>query len=295
MSLNAAMPMADEPATLAALQQRMQAHVMQGDPDAAGALSGELSCGVISPALADVADGGKLGPGRRLGIYHHAYRARLLETLRDTFSHTLGYLGDEWFDHLALRFIEQQPSGHANLRWYGGTWSAWLARMLDEGGELARQLGTHPEVAELAALDWALRMAFDAADAPVLSAGQLAAMPAEGWMGSPLRPQPSVQMLSVRHNSLSLWHALDRDDEVPRVEALAAQQEVLVWRLDERPHFQSVSPVEAQAVRGLLAGISFEALCAQLAEAAPDQDTAPVAAGLLRRWLDDGLLAAVAA
>jgi hypothetical protein len=102
-------------------------------------------------------------------------------------------------------------------------------------------------------------------------------------------------MLSVRHNSLSLWHALDRDDEVPRVEALAAQQEVLVWRLDERPHFRSVSPVEAQAVRGLLAGISFEALCAQLAEAAPDQDTAPVAAGLLRRWLDDGLLAAVAA
>lgn len=279
--------------SLAEVQQRMQSHVLQGDPASAGALSGELSCAVLSPALADVAEGGRILPAQRLGIYHHAYRARLLETMRDTFGHTVSYLGDEWFDHLALRFIEQQPSAHANLRWYGRAWPEWLAQGLCEGGELAEQLGAHPEVAELAALDWALRQAFDAADAPVLGAERLAAMPADAWTQVPLRPQPSVQMLTVCHNSLSLWHALDQDEDVPPAQALAAPVEVLVWRLDERPHFRSLAGVEALAVRALLAGASFEALCAALAQsdAGGHQGVAPVAAGLLRRWLDEGVLA----
>ena len=35
---------------------------------------------------------------RRLLIYHHAYRARLVDALRDSFGHTATYLGMEWFD-----------------------------------------------------------------------------------------------------------------------------------------------------------------------------------------------------
>lgn len=256
---------------LADIQARMQAHVLQGD----------------AAALADVGAGGAMSPERRLGIYHHAYRARLIETLRDSFGHTLSYLGDAWFDHLAGLFIAQHPSTHANLRWYGQGWPDWLAAELVEGSSV----GPHPEVAELAQLDWALRQAFDAADAAVLTVADLAAMTPNDWAGAVLCPQPSVRALTLQHNTLSLWHALDQDEAVPPAEPLAQAMGVLVWRKDGQPHFRSVSAMEAVALSALRQGRSFEAICGELLVAFPDEDTTPVAAMLLRRWVDDGVLA----
>lgn len=260
--------------SLAAIQARMQAHV--------------LAVGGVG-ALADVQASDTFSAARRLGIYHHAYRARLLETLRDTFAHTLSYLGDAWFDHLARAYIEQHPSRHANLRWYGDTWPDWLA-----GDRLTRVgAGAHPEVAELARLDWCLRRAFDAADQPVATLADLAAVPAEAWGEVMLKAQPSVAVLSLQHNTLSLWHALDQGGEVPEAQALPASMGVLVWRQDERPHFRSVSPQEDVALTAMLLGRSFGNLCALLAERFPDDDVAMLVSSLLRRWIDDGILMSI--
>lgn len=257
--------------SLGALQQRMQDHVLFG---------GEA-------ALADVQDGGLIGAERRLGIYHHAYRARLLETMRDTFGHTLRYLGDEWFDHLALAFIECTPSTSSNLRWYGQGWPQWLAVQLNE----ASSMGSHPEVAELAMLDWALRRAFDAADAEVLTMADLAAMTPDDWATAVLPVQPSMNLIALQHNTLSLWHALDQDEDVPPPELLPAPLDVLVWRQSEQPHFRSVGPAEALALSALAGGQSFAEVCAALAEAFAEADAVAVAGALLRQWVSDGVLA----
>lgn len=259
---------------LAAIQARMQAYVLAGDVSSDAA------------ALADVQASGALSSARRLGIYHHAYRARLLETMRDTFGHTLSYLGDGWFNHLALAFIEQHPSRHANLRWYGQMWPDWL------GGDrlAAAGAGDHSEVTELASLDWSLRRAFDAADQPVATLADLAAVPAEAWGEVMLEAQPCVAVLTMQHNTLSLWHALDRDEDVPEAQALPAPMGVLVWRQDERPHFRSVTPQEDVALTAMLLGRPFGDICALLAERFPEADVAMLASSLLRRWIDDGIL-----
>jgi hypothetical protein len=259
---------------LRGLQQRMQDHVLSGD----------------ASALADVREDARLPAVHRLGVYHHAYRARLLETMRDTFGHTYRYLGDEWFDHLALRFIEATPSASLSLRWYGEAWPVWLAAALGSNSAM----GSHQEVAELASLDWALRQAFDAADAPVLTLRDLAAMAPEDWATVVLRPQPSMAMLSLGHNTLSLWHALDQDEAVPPAASLAVPMAVLVWRRDEQPHFRSVSAPEALALRALLGGQPFGALCEALAQDFEALDAAAVAGGFLRQWVDDGVLARAA-
>ena len=241
------MPVLDSP-SLQALQMRMQAHVL-GDDEA---------------ALQDVCDDHGLSARQRLGIYHHAYRARLLETMRDTFAHTWRYLGDEWFDHLALAFIEQHHSSHANLRWWGQAWPDWL-----DGDRLASMgVGDHPEVTELAQLDWALRRAFDAADAGALTAADLGAVPVDVWTPTPLQAQASVALLSLRCDTLAVWRALDQDEDVPAVTQLAQPVTVLVWRMDERPHFRSVSEQEAQALTHLLLGRSFMDICALLSDQA---------------------------
>lgn len=270
--------------TLADIQSRMQAHVLTGD---AAALADVLTVGA-----ADALDAsGGLSAERRLGIYRHAYRARLLEALRDTFAHTWRYLGDAWFDRLALAFIEQHPSHHANLRWYGQAWPDWLA---SERPAIAGA-GDHPEVAELARLDWSLRRAFDAADRPAATLADLAAVPAQAWGDVQLKAQPSVALLALHHNALSLWHALDEEGDVPPAQALAAPMGVLVWRQGERPHFRSVSSQEEVALTAMLLGRPFGDLCTLLAERFAQSNAAMLASTCLRRWIDDGVLQAITA
>lgn len=267
------MPFDSTASSLEALQSRLQGHVLVGD----------------AAAVADVVSVVPGSAAQRLGIYHHAYRARLQETLRDSFGHTLMYLGDEWFDALSADFIETHPSESANLRWYGGAYPDWLAQRLS-GADSA--LGDHPEVAEIARLDWTMRAAFDGLDATVLALADVAALAPEDWATVVFKPHPTLALISLRCNTLSLWHALDQELDVPPVEALPSPMDVAVWRFEERPHFRSVAPSEAAALRALMQGQSFAETCACLAELLPaDENAATVAGGHLRRWIDEGLLA----
>ncbi|TDP81675.1 putative DNA-binding protein [Aquabacterium commune] len=277
---------------LLALQTRMTAYLLQSD---AG----------VQTAVPDVAGSGpaEVGPSvalRRLGVYHGAYRARLLETLRDTYGHTLRLLGDHAFDALALAYIAQSPSTCHNLRWYGETWPDFLAdtgadtRSVIDAGDAVDSGGAfapHPAIAELARLDWALREAFDGPDDAVLGLRDLQQLAPEVWAVVRLRPHATVRCLSMRHNTLQRWHALDDERPVPDAEPLPEPGWVLVWRRDDRPHFRSMAAPEAWAVRQLLAGQTWAALCEGLVQAWPDQDATTLAAQCLRRWVDEGVLA----
>lgn len=253
--------------SLDALQIEFQRHLL-GQPSAIGGAIRE----------------GGIGIDARLAIYHHAYRARLVESLRDSFGHTLLYLGDDGFDELARAYVETHPSTDPNLRWYGSAFPA----------SLARQLPQDPDVAELARLDAALRGAFDAADAPLLALADLATLPAEAWATLGFVFQPSVARLRLHHNTLALWQALDSEQVPPATQPLDAPTELLIWRLDVQPHFRSLGPLESAALDALLAGTSFAATCAELGERFAEVDVAQHSGALLRRWIDDGLLSAVA-
>lgn len=263
--------------SLLALQTRMTAYLLQPDAEALTALPD-----VQAPITSSDADGNgapsasPMSALRRLGVYHGAYRARLLETLRDTYGHTLRLLGDDAFDALALAGIAQAPSTHRNLRWYGETWPDFLV---------------DAAVAELARLDWALREAFDGPDDTVLGLRDLQLLAPDAWAVVRLRPHATVRCLAMRHNTLQRWHALDDERPVPDAEPLPAPGWVLVWRRDDRPHFRSMAAPEAWAVRQLLAGQPWAALCEGLVEAWPDQDATTLAAQCLRRWVDEGVLA----
>ncbi len=259
---------------LLAWQSALQAHLLGQAP---------------APAeLLQTLQAGGIGRERRLAIYHHAYRARLLDTLRDTYGHTLRYLGDELFDAHAAAYVEAHPSATPSLRWYGLDFPAWLGVRWPEDGEIA----------ELAALDQALRAAFDSADQPVLGLAELGALAPARWLAAPLLPQAGMALLQFRHNTLALWQALDDDATPPPACRLPEAGAVLVWRRGQQPHFRSVADAEAQALALLAQGCSFQGLCAALADGAPAQDaealqaTAAQAGAWLRRWVDEGLLVA---
>lgn len=258
---------------LLALQAALQAHLLGGADAPAELLN------AVRP--------GGIGPERRLAIYHHAYRARLLDTLRDSYGHTHSYLGDAHFDAAAGAYIEAHPSTTASLRWYGQGFPAWLQARWPADGE----------VGELAALDWALRAAFDSGDTPALSLAELGASMAQApdaWLHAPLRLPASFALLRFSFNTLALWQALDDDSAPPAAAPLRAGGDVLVWRRGHQPHFRSVSALEAAALQVLRQGSSFAALCDALAAAFPEEDTPTMAGALLRRWVDEELLCSLA-
>ncbi|WP_377157886.1 DUF2063 domain-containing protein [Roseateles sp. UC29_93] len=224
------------------------------------------------------------GPGiaaeRRLSIYHHAYRARLHDTLADSHGHTLRYLGDDWFEREALAFVEVHGSQHFSLRWYGADFADWLRQRWPDDGEIA----------ELAALDWSLRSAFDAADAPTLTMADLASLASEDWADLRLQLPPSYARLKQSFNTLALWQALDGDETPPAAQPLTAPLDLLIWRRGHSPHFRSLGPLEAQALDALASGRSFAETCADLAEAQPELNVAAELGTLLRRWVDEEFL-----
>lgn len=248
--------------TLAALQTAFHDHLL-GQP---------------SRIAGEIADGGRIDVARRLHIYHHAYRARLRDNLRDAFEKTWAYLGDDVFDAAALAFVESHPPAHRNLRWHGADFPAWLAE----------RHPADPDIAELALLDWQLRRAFDGPDAEPLAAGALAAA---DWDAVGFRFVPTCFLAPLRFNSAAIWHALDQDEPPPAAEALPATAWLLIWRKAWQPHFRSIDEQEHAALAHLLAGGTFAQLCAALGTRLGDEAAAAQAGAWLGRWLQDGLVA----
>lgn len=235
----------------------------------------------------DIAANASSGPGldapRRLGIYRFAYRARLADALRGAYGHTATYLGTEAFASLAGAYIDGQPSRHGNLRWYGASFAPWL-RLRHPAA---------PEVAELAALDWALRRAFDGPDSGALSLADLGAISPDAWQAKRLELQPTVERIRLAHNTVALWHALDTDQPPPAAVRLPEESGLLVWRRGLQPSFRSLGRLEGAALDLIAAGSAFGAACEALAASFPGVDIAREAGTLLRRWVDEELLASL--
>ncbi|WP_300656889.1 DNA-binding domain-containing protein [Pseudomonas sp.] len=250
-------------------QRELESYLLGSDPTANPELRASL---LGSPALS--AEQG-------LAIYHNAYRARLLEALRGDYPAVHGWLGDQEFDALAGAYIDARPSQHFSLRWLGAELASFIDTYLVP--EQAIPLG------ELARLEWAFGLAFDAAAGEPLSMAQMASLPAEDWPNLQVRLLPSVQWQVCRYNSLALWRACKAQSEFPGSQALEQPQVCLIWRHGLISHYRSLDPDEAAALHGMaVAGWSFAELCAQLHELGED---APLqAATWLRQWLGDGLL-----
>ncbi|MFX8055483.1 hypothetical protein ABTK93_19635, partial [Acinetobacter baumannii] len=87
---------------------------------------------------------------------------------------------------LAQAYLAAHPSRHPSIRWFGAALADFMAVAGDE-------LVPHPGLVDLARMDWALRAAFDAAEAPLLQPATLAALSPDDWAGLVLQLHPRVQ------------------------------------------------------------------------------------------------------
>lgn len=235
------------------------------------------------PAFSSTLRGGpRLDAASGLAIYHNAYPARLQAVLREDFSAVRYWLGDDEFASLSAAYVRRHPSGHFSLRWFGRQFPGFIREYFNGGQSAA--------LAELARLEWAFTLAFDAPPGAPLSLADMAQLPAQHWPGLQVRLVASAQQMACQFNSLALWRASKAQSDFPGSAALPLVQVCLVWRQERVCQYRSLEPEEACALAGMVAtGWSFSELCAELAvtygEGAPLQ-----AATWLKQWVQDGLL-----
>ena len=220
----------------------------------------------------------KVGAQKRLGIYYDAYRLRIIEALANAYPNLKKLLGDDLFDSSARSYIDLYPSTYRNMRWVGDKMSAHLKKTLTK----------HPIAAEMATFEWALGLAFDAEDAPVLSLQDLAAIPPENWADLRFNLHPSAQLLAFKWNVLTVWQALDVEEAVPKFKKI--NKPCLVWRQNMGSYFRTITEAELQAFHWVIAGASFGELCENLQENGDAQNATIQAAQYLSAWIESGLL-----
>lgn len=249
---------------LAQLQQAFQAYLLEDD--------------TLKSKSSFIVNDAKLGAKKRLGIYHDAYRLRIVEALGNTYGNVKKLLGDAFFNTTARAYLKKHPSLHPNLRWYGEDMPTFLKVTLPQ----------HPIAAELAEFEWALAITFDAPDAPTLYLQDLATIAPENWGDLRFKFHAGIQLIELVFNTVAVWKALDADEAPPSAEP-AKHHLWLIWRQHLDVNFRSIDDVEAMALRLMTTGASFGELCEILFESI-GENAEQQAAQYLAGWLEAELI-----
>jgi len=254
--------------SLAGLQRGFQRHVLAGS----------------AHFEREVAGSARMSAERRLAIYSGAYRARLVEALGTDYPGLRALAGDDRFEPLARQYVSQHPSAYRNLRWYGGEFPAFVAK--------AASVRRAPALAEMAAFEWQLGLAFDATDAGPVTGDDIMQVPADEWPRMRFVPHPSLRRLSLRYNVPALHAAVLGERSLPRLRRGRRAVEWLVWRHELVTRYRSLARDEARALDSLLQGATLGEICAELAGVS---GPGLRAAALLKGWVHEGLICRISA
>jgi hypothetical protein len=221
---------------------------------------------------------------RRLGIYFDAYRLRLAEVLGHDFDVLRQYVGDEVFETMARDYIAAHPSEFRNVRWFGHRFAGFLRN--------DPRFAATPALCELAELEWALGLAFDAPDKPVARFTELTTLPPDVWAHISFVAHPSLHLLSFRSNAPTIWKAIQ--DDGPPVAPASLDQPICwaVWRRDQATHFRSLASDEAWAAEAMRKGRTFSEICDGMCAQVGEENAAASVASHLRTWVEDGWISA---
>jgi hypothetical protein len=218
-----------------------------------------------------------------LDVYRDGYALRLIEVLTNDFPGVLALAGGEDFDAMARAYIAAHPSRQPSVRWFGKGLADFLRATAPYDGS--------PAVAEMARFEWALGEAFDSVDVEPLRAEAVMAVPPEAWETISFAPVPSLRRLSLAHDVPPAWQ---RRDEVEAGTLEAATLEAplpwVIWRPGRVSNFRSLEPDEAAMLGAMVEGQSFPALCEALLPYVEEDQAAARAAGLLRAWVEEGMI-----
>lgn len=222
--------------------------------------------------------------GEGLAIYRNAYRARLVDALRETFSKTALWTGDEAFAQAAAHHLILHPP------------RGWTLDLVGDGfvETLEELFAADPDVADLAWLEWAMHLAFTAPDCAPMDAARFAEATSdfgeEDWATMRLPFVPSLHVRVVSSDCGALWQALEREESPTTAPQAEAPLHCIVWREGLDPVFALIPARDGNSLAAMRAGSSFGEVCAMLAEELPADQAAAEAGAMLGGWIGRGIV-----
>jgi Putative DNA-binding domain len=219
-----------------------------------------------------------------LDVYRDCYALRLIEALTTDYPGLMAMAGPADFDHMARAYITAHPSRHPSIRWFGKDVPDFL-------GSTAPYSRT-PAASEMARFEWALGEAFDSPDVTPVAADALMALPPEAWETLAFTVLPSLRRLTLEFDIPQAWQR--REEVEPGdldVERAAQPVRWAIWRPELVSNFRSLDEDDAALLDTLADGRPFPELCEAVAPFTGEEQAPARAAGLLRAWVEGGLIA----
>jgi hypothetical protein len=210
----------------------------------------------------------------RLDIYANMFVWRQIDALREDFPKLAQLLGDEGFYATAEKYLSAHPSTHPSLAQLGRRFASFLAE----------SPGSRPDLADLAALEWARCEVFEEAHVRPATA-DLIRGPEPAQMA--LRTVPALRLLTLRHDVLPLWKDLEDGKAAPPPRAQPTT--VAVWRKDFVVFHVGIAPEEALGLRRAISGGTLGEICEAFADG---EDAVQEACSALASWFAEGWISA---
>lgn len=214
----------------------------------------------------------------RLRIYRNTCRATLCGTLRLTYPAVARLVGREFFERAAGEFVGNHPAKSGYLNDYGAEFADFLAQF-----EPARALAYLPDVARY---EWALSVAANAPDAPVLEAGALLQVPAEHHAALCFEPHPSVRCLEAAYPADEIADAVlaGNDAAMSEVDLAGGPVFLVVHRGPDGLETERLSGRAYDLVSRLCAGEALGRVIDAAPQQAPTLLAQQLAKGRLSAW-----------
>ena len=222
------------PLALRDLQAAFAAHLV-------GADRAELAAEVVGDTIPAAA---------RLRVYRHHVFESLASALAATFPTVEAVVGADFFRGLARAFVGQSPPRQPVLAEYGEGFPVFIASH-DVSGDL-------PYLADVARLDWALNLAFQAPAGGRLAAADLAAIPADRLPVLRLGLAPGTVLVASPYPLDRIWLASQPGAAADPVDLAAGGVHLLVLRRPDDAAFVTLAAGEAAFVSDLGEGLSLE-------------------------------------
>ncbi|USQ96860.1 HvfC/BufC N-terminal domain-containing protein [Caulobacter sp. RL271] len=214
-----------------------------------------------------------------LAVYRNTIAKGCVDALSANFPTVLSMVGEDWFRAAAALFAREAPPTSGALLDYGEALPAWLERFPP-----AQDL---PYLAGIAHLDRLWTEALFAAEASILTAETLAALPPDELARARLPLHPSVRFAAFEAGLPSLWLAAREGRE--DLDLSGSPETLLLVRRDGSVRSRVAGAAETEFLRACRAGQTSAEAAERAAAADPNVPLAPLFAALIADGVFGGL------
>jgi len=220
-----------------------------------------------------------LSTAKHLDIYRNSVHGQLSEALHDIFPVCVRLVGERFFDQQCRRYIAAHPSSAPDIGHFGRAFPAHIATAGADAGL--------PYLGDVAALEWAWHVVFNAPAQPPLDLVALSGVAAESQGALCLQPPLASRLLDSDYPILAIWQSNQPDDYGDQhIDLDSGGDRLLVWRDSSTVQISRPEAAQWQTLALLYQGLALDPLTTRLAARTPPVDTQSVIPELMQNgWI----------